>query len=141
VIFVDSNILIDILDRDPAWYDWSTMQMTHATQAGRVTINHIVLAEVAPFAGELNDFLAIIEPMGIEIELFCNHSAYQAGLAFQIYRNRRRNGQEQRLSILPDFLIGGHAQTLGATILTRDPRFYRSYFPDVPLITPLKDKL
>jgi hypothetical protein len=25
---------------------------------------------------------------------------------------------------------------LGATILTRDPRFYRTYFPEVLLITP-----
>ena len=27
---------------------------------------------------------------------------------------------------------------LDATIITRDPRFYRSYFPSVPLITPDK---
>jgi predicted nucleic acid-binding protein len=40
--------------------------------------------------------------------------------------------------VLADFFIGGHAQVAEATILTRDPRFYRTYFPSVPLITPDK---
>ena len=38
-----------------------------------------------------------------------------------------------------DILIGGHAQHLGSAVLTRDPRFYRTYFATVPLITPPKD--
>jgi predicted nucleic acid-binding protein len=138
VILVDSNILIDVLDHDSVWYNWSVERMDVASRSGRIAINHIIVSEVAPFAGELDEFLAILEPMGIEIENLCNQTAYAAGLAFRSYRSRRTDAAPK--SILPDFLIGGHAQTLGATILTRDPRFYRVYFPQVPLITPSKDE-
>lgn len=136
MILVDSNILIDVLDRDPSWFDWSIGQLTEASRAGRVAINHVVVAEVAPFAGALPVFLGTLETMGVEIEPLCNETAYAAGTAFRVYRQRREKGAAK--TILPDFLIGGHALTLSCTILTRDPRFYRTYFPSVPLITPGK---
>ena len=134
MIFADSNILIDIIERDPSWHDWSVGQMGEASRAGRVVINHIVFAEIAPYAGELDAVHAYLDAMGVEMEPLCDLSAYAAGSAFRAYR--RRHDKSAPKAILADFLIGGHAATLGATILTRDPRFYRSYFPDVPLITP-----
>jgi predicted nucleic acid-binding protein len=138
VILVDSNILIDVMDRDPSWYEWSIDKMTESSKAGRVVINHIIVAEVAPYAEKLEDFLSAIEPMCVEVEPLCNRTAFTAGTAFRSYRKRRDSFAPK--SMLPDFLIGGHAHTLGAAILTRDPRFYRAYFPSVPLITPLKDQ-
>ncbi len=36
----------------------------------------------------------------------------------------------------PDFFIGAHALVEGHTLLTRDARRYRSYFPGVRLIAP-----
>jgi predicted nucleic acid-binding protein len=135
VILADSNILIDVLDRDPVWFEWSAQQLAEASRAGRVVINHIIVAEVAPFAGALDVFLNGVEAMGLEIEPLCNQSAYAAGSAFRTYRQRRDRAAK---TILPDFLIGGHALTLSCAVLTRDPRFYRTYFPSVPLITPDK---
>lgn len=136
MILADSNILIDVLDSDPSWFEWSAGQLAEASRAGRVAINHVVVAEVAPFAGSLDIFLGGIEAMGLEIEPLCNRSAYAAGKAFREYRRNRKHAAAK--TILPDFLIGGHALTLSCTILTRDPRFYRTYFPSVPLITPGK---
>lgn len=134
MILLDSNILIDIIERDPKWHDWSSVRLADASQAGRVIINHIVLAEVAPFWGALPAIVELLEMMRVEIEPLSNEAAYAAGLAFKDYRKRRDRAAPK--TILPDFLIGGHAATLGATILTRDPRFYCTYFPSVPLITP-----
>src|SRR3546814_20319897 len=65
--------------------------------------------------------------MLIMIEPLTDEGAFQAGRAFEVHRARRQAGAAK--SILADFFIGGHAQAAGATILTRDPRFYRSYFP------------
>ncbi len=138
MIFVDSNILIDIIELDPQWSDWSQEQLAAASGTGPVVISPIVVAEVAPYSGELDDFLEKIEIMGVQIEPLCSNSAFAAGAAFKSYRLQR--GQSGPKSILSDFLIGGHAQYLDATILTRDARFYRTYFPSVPLITPLKDE-
>ncbi|MGC4004403.1 MAG: hypothetical protein QM811_15315 [Pirellulales bacterium] len=41
-----------------------------------------------------------------------------------------------KLSPLPDFFIGAHAEVEGFTLVTRDPARYRTYFPGVPLIVP-----
>ena len=41
-----------------------------------------------------------------------------------------------RTGVLPDFFIGAHAKVMQWPILTRDVRRYRTYFPDVELITP-----
>ena len=57
---------------------------------------------------------------------------FLAGQAFKTYR--RRGGH--RTSVLPDFFIGAHAAVLGAPLITRDARRYRSYFPTVDLIAP-----
>ena len=134
MIFPDSNILIDIIENDPIWHDWSFERMADASRAGKVVINHVIVAEVAPGSSDLAAFVDGLEAMGVAIEPLCNRSAYAAGCAFREYRMSREKAAPK--SILPDFLIGGHAATLGAAILTRDPRFYSIYFPDVALITP-----
>ncbi|MDQ2878474.1 MAG: type II toxin-antitoxin system VapC family toxin, partial [Pseudomonadota bacterium] len=60
--------------------------------------------------------------------------ALRAGVAFREYR--RRGGPRQ--TILPDFLIGAHAEILGATLMTRDRRL-AGYFPALSIITPEAD--
>ena len=57
---------------------------------------------------------------------------FLAGKAFQRYRatGGRRTG------VLPDLFIGAHAAVTGMTLLTRAPLRYRSYFPNVALVTP-----
>lgn len=136
MIIVDSNILIDVLDDDENWFDWSMSQLVVAADNGRVMINHVIFAEVAPHHEDLDVFLEKLTEMAIDIEPLSDDGAFIAGKSFLQYRKRR----EGTGSVIADFLIGGHAQHLGATILTRDPRFYRSYFPSVPLITPSKDE-
>jgi predicted nucleic acid-binding protein len=136
VILVDSNVIIDIFEDDPVWVDWSTEQIAAAGQTGPAMINEVVIAEVAPSHGSLDHFLTVMESFDIGCQPICNQSAFAAGLAFLEYRKRRSGAK----SIIADFLIGGHAATIGATILTRDPRFYRTYFPTVALIAPEKDE-
>jgi predicted nucleic acid-binding protein len=140
LILVDSNILIDIFVRDPIWAAPSAHSLTDAAGESRVCVNQIIVSEVAPRFDTLDEFIGRVVTFGIEIELLDNEASYCAGLAFNEYRRRRRSVSEVPKSVLPDFFIGGHAQILGASILTRDPRFYRTYFPSVPLITPSKDE-
>ena len=59
-------------------------------------------------------------------------SAFLAGKAFLGYK--LHGGA--RTSTLPDFFIGAHASIRGYTLLTRDPRRYRTYFPTLTLMAP-----
>jgi predicted nucleic acid-binding protein len=57
-----------------------------------------------------------------------------AGLAFAAYarrRTRQRSGHPRR--ILADFIIGAHAARTGG-LLTADAAFYRTNFPDTPIL-------
>jgi predicted nucleic acid-binding protein len=137
MIFVDSNVLIDILGEEQEWRDWSIKNLSDLASDSNLVVNQIAFAEVAPGLGSTDIFRRWLASFEIGYVSIDEESSFTAGLAFRTYRNRR-----ERIggSVLPDFLIGGHAQTLGATILTRDPRFYRAYFPAVPLITPSKDE-
>lgn len=137
MILIDSNVLIDVMDRDPRWFEWSWANLERATAIGRVFINPVVVAEVAPQYGELEDFMNRVVAMVIGFEILDARAAFNAGCAFQKYRLVRPADSSK--AIVADFLIGGHAQSANATILTRDPRFYRRYFPTVPLITPETD--
>ncbi|MFY7835554.1 MAG: type II toxin-antitoxin system VapC family toxin [Novosphingobium sp.] len=135
MILVDSNVLIDIIADDPAWADWSLEQVVAASQTQDIAYNDVVVAEIAPGMASLQAFQQEMERITVGYEVFTQQAAYFAGLAFRQYRAVRKGSDTPKLP-LPDFLIGGHAQSLGAAILTRDARFYRSYFPTVPLITP-----
>ena len=136
VILADSNILIDIFDDDAQWAEWSFRQIDKYRGVDDIVINQIVVAEVAPRFASVASFLADIASTGIGYIDFGADAAFASGRAYISYRRNRGKGAPT--NPLPDFLIGGHAQTLGATILTRDDRFYRTYFPLVPLITPDK---
>ena len=118
------------------WAEWSREALLDARNADDLALNQIIVTEVAPQIGSLNAFKKWLQPFEVQHLPLSDEAAYCGGTAFLTHRQKRRSGQEQSKSILPDFLIGGHAQTLGATILTRDARFYRTYFPSVPLITP-----
>jgi predicted nucleic acid-binding protein len=138
VIFVDSNVIIDILYRDPSWVQWSMAQVLSLSDAHDLAINEVVVAEVAPSTGSISTFRAEMQKISVSHQTLTEEAAFCAGEAFQRYRRERREDKEVRRSIIADFLIGGHAHVLQAGVLTRDPRFYRSYFPAVPLITPDK---
>jgi predicted nucleic acid-binding protein len=134
VIFVDSNVLIDVLDRDPIWADWSAAQLHDAVGLTSVAVSQIVVAEVGPQFDDLDAFAAVLTEFSIRIDPLTDEAAFVAGQAFR----RHRRFREGPKSILADFLIGGQAAVAGGTILTRDPAVYSTYFPDVPLICPEK---
>ena len=137
MILVDSNVLIDVIGKDPVWFDWSLDQLDGRHQDD-IAVNQMVVAEVAPRFGSLELFRQEMEALGIGFEEYGAEGAFEAGRAFISYRKNR--GTSAPALPLPDFFIGGHAQMLGCAVLTRDPRFYRTYFPDVTLITPQEEQ-
>jgi predicted nucleic acid-binding protein len=45
---VDSNVWIDVIQRDPLWLDWSLEQLEKAAHNDELAINPIICAELAP---------------------------------------------------------------------------------------------
>jgi len=138
MILIDSNVVIDLLGSGGEWQAWSENAVTQAGADDELAVSPVVVAEVAPRLGSLDLFIERIGRFGADVVELSNEAAYAAGMAFAAYRRRRRAGEDAARSIIADFLIGGQATELSATILTRDPRFYRTYFHAVPLIAPDK---
>ena len=131
MILIDTNVLIHILARNDIWYDWPKARLTEL-KADRLHINDIVYAELAPYYSSekaLDDAIAELE---LILERIPKLALFNAG---RVFRDYRRSGGT-RTSILSDFFIGAHADVTGLTILTRDVRRYRTYFPNVALIAP-----
>lgn len=56
---------------------------------------------------------------------------------FDPVKNRRKQpAPAAPKSPLPDFFIGAHASLLGRPLATADVGRYRTYFPEINLITP-----
>ncbi|MEX0387388.1 type II toxin-antitoxin system VapC family toxin [Spiribacter onubensis] len=132
MILVDSNVLLDVVTDDAQWRSWSAAALSDAVLTGTVAINQLVYAEVSIAYRRVQELDAVLNRLRIQRADLPWEAAHLAGQAFLSYR--RSDGQKS--SPMPDFYIGAHAQTLGAQLLTRDVRRYRTYFPDVSLIAP-----
>ena len=134
MIFVDSNIFIDIFTADDKWSEWSADAIASVNGKSLVT-NNIVLAELARGFSDLSIELGFLRTLGTAILDLTEEAAFRAGKAHADYRA----AGGARAGVLADFLIGGHASTLDATLLTRDRQRFATYFPELALITPETD--
>ena len=114
------------------WWRWSATTLTRLRNAGRLAINQLIYAEVSASFDDPSDAARALVPTDYARLDLPWEAAPLAGQAYTAYRR----GGGTRRSPLPDFYIGAHAQVSGLTLVTRDARRYRTYFPDVNLVTP-----
>lgn len=129
---VDTSVLLDIFLADPTFGVRSREALRMCIREGRLVACEIVWAEIAAaFAGE-RPARDALEGLGVEFSGIDAVTSLAAGRAFKDYR--RRGGTRQR--VVPDFLIGAHAQAESDRLLTRDRGFYRSYFKTLTVLDP-----
>ena len=110
---------------------WSADRLTDLRAKGRLCINQIVYAELTPRLS-LEGAQNVLASMQITREALSFEAAWRAGAAHSAYR--RAGGARERT--LPDFLIGAHAAIADYVLLTRDASRYRTYFPELTIISP-----
>jgi predicted nucleic acid-binding protein len=131
-VLVDSNVLIDYLSEENEWFDWSVRMLEGVAERGRVYVNPIVYSEVSVAYDAIEDVEAALPAEYLLRTPLPWEASFVAAKVFQLYR--KRGGK--RTSCLPDFFIGAHAAVSGLTLLTRDARRYRTYFPKLKVIAP-----
>jgi predicted nucleic acid-binding protein len=129
---VDSDVLLDIVTEDDEWFTWSSERLAAAADEGPLFLNPIIYAEVAAGFERIEDLDDALPTAYYRRVPLPWESAFLAGQCFVRYR--RRGGP--RRSPMPEFYIGAHAAMAGLTLLTRDARRYRAYFPTLKLIAP-----
>lgn len=118
MLLVDTNVLIDVLEDDPTWADWSIQQLRAQSQVHELVINPIIYAELSQTFSTFEALDAVVAKLGLLIQEVPRPALFLAGKAFVRYR--KLGGSKG--NVLTDFFIGAHAATAGLTLLTRDAK-------------------
>lgn len=132
MLLVDTNVLIDVLEDDPVWADWSIQQLRAQSRIHELVINPIIYAELSQTFSTFEGLDDVVSQLGLRMQEMPRPALFLAGKAFTRYR--RLGGGKN--NVLADFFIGAHAAVKKLPLLTRDAKRYRSYFPSVELIVP-----
>ena len=132
MLLVDTNVLVDVLEDDPEWADWSIGQLRAQSKIHRLAINPIIYSELSLTFSTVEALDKTIEDLGLALIEVPRPALFLAGKAFVRYR--RQGGNKN--NVLADFFIGAHAAVSRLPLLTRDTRRYSSYFSNVALIAP-----
>jgi predicted nucleic acid-binding protein len=132
MLLVDTNVLVDVLQDDPQWAEWSIGQLRAQAQVHELAVNPVIYAEMSLSFSTIEALDAVVERMALSIQAIPKPALFVAGKAFARYR--RQGGAKGQ--VLPDFFIGAHAAVEGWPLLTRDASRFRSYFPTLQVLAP-----
>lgn len=132
MLLVDTNVLVDILEDDPEWADWSIGQLRAQSKIHRLAINPVIYSELSLTFSTVEALDRAVDDLGLAVIEVPRPALFLAGKAFVRYR--RQGGRKE--NVLADFFIGAHAAVSRYPLLTRDTRRYSTYFSGVKLIVP-----
>lgn len=132
MILVDTNILLDVLQDDSRWAQWSQDQLDASLLTDKLAINAVIYAELSVSFETIENLEAVLTATSLKVLDIPSEALFLAGKAFLKYKR----GQGRKTGVLPDFFVGAHAAVLGCPLITRDAARYRTYFPGVQLISP-----
>ena len=131
-MIVDTNVLIDVLEDDPDWADWSIAQLRAQSKVHQLIVNPVIYAELSLAFSTVEALDEVIERLELRMLEIPKPALFLAGKAFAHYR--RKGGVKN--NVLADFFIGAHAAVSSLPLLTRDTTRYSRYFPTVRLVSP-----
>src|SRR3989442_1793434 len=101
---VDTNILLDILAPNEAFYESSAAALEGAAAEGSLVISDIVYAELCIQFENQRECDTFLDSVEIRVEGLTREAHFLASRAWRTYR--KQGGKRTR--ILADFLIGAH---------------------------------
>jgi predicted nucleic acid-binding protein len=132
MLLVDTNVLVDVVQDDPQWADWSIGQLRAQSAVHELAVNPVIYAELSLSFSTIEALDAVVSHMALAVHEIPKPALFLAAKAFAQYR--RRGGS--KVQVLPDFFIGAHAAVQGWPLLTRDAARFRTYFPSLDVIAP-----
>jgi hypothetical protein len=128
---VDTSVLIAITKAEPGAHEWTEL-LARAQADGDLVACDVVAAELSALLTDRTRFERTFVGLGISFSPTSLESAQLAGRIFRQYR--RLGGPREHL--VPDFLIGAHAQGQADRIAAIDRGYLRRYFPRLEVLAP-----
>jgi len=138
MILLDTNVIVDALDKSQANHRWAKRQIELAVAEEGGGISAVTLAELCAGARNPLEVEPEIKRWGLAVYDIPAAAASTCGRAYRRYDMARRNsggGLSPKMP-LPDFFIGAQAEIMAWKIATRDQGRFEKYFPTVLLVTP-----
>lgn len=130
---VDTSVLLDVLTAAAQFSAASEAALTDAFERGPIVVCPVVWAEVRAHFDAPHLLQKLLTGTGIRFDSFDEACADLAGEHWRSYR--KRGGKREHL--IPDFLIGAHAQLRAQCLLARDRGFFRTYFQGLKVLDPM----
>ena len=129
---VDTNVLLDVFTADARHGAASRDALRRCWAEGSLIACEVVWAEVAAAFADAAAATRALGGLEVAYDAIDRETALAAGIAWQRYRSA--GGTRRR--ILPDLLIGVHANSRAERLLTRDRGFYHSAFESLAILDP-----
>ena len=105
MLLVDTNVLVDVLEDDAEWADWSIRQLRARSNVHRLVINPIVYAELSLTFTTVEALDSAVDELGLAMQELPCAALFLAAKALVQYR---RAGSIKS-KVLADFFIGANA--------------------------------
>lgn len=129
---VDTSVILDLITDDILHAGASLEALRRVRREGRLIACECVLAEVRPALATDAELEEMLQALAVDSVPGSRTSALLAGRRFARYLER--GGAAGR--VLPDFLIGAHAQVHADRLLARDRGYLRDYFDELTVMAP-----
>lgn len=130
MMLVDTNVLVDVLQDDPQWADWSIGQLRTQSRIHALVINPVIDAEISLSFSTMEALGKVIETLALQVREIPRPALFLAGKAFAQYV--RQGGV--RWQVWPDFFVGAHAAVEGWPLFSRDASRIRTYSPSLQVL-------
>ena len=133
---LDTSVILDVLTGNGAFSESSMWAVRKARTEGKLIVCECVVAEIFPAFVDQSEVGEFMLDWQIHFVPLSQESSLLAGEHFSAYL--KRGGSQRR--VLPDFLIGAHAEVHADRLVARDRGYLRDYFTDLVVIDPSVDK-
>jgi predicted nucleic acid-binding protein len=131
--FIDTNVVIYLLDANSEFHQWSVGELARAKEQGPVILPDIAYTELSIGMDSKEATDEALAELALERLPCSDASLFRAGRAFLKYRDENEGPKN---NVLPDFLIGAQAEVMQAAVLTADRAAFETYFENLNLIAP-----
>ena len=129
---LDTSVILDVLVGNDKFTDSSMRTIRKVRSEGKLIVCECVIAEIFPVFRDQREVVEFMLDWQIHFVPLTQESAMLAGENFSAYL--KRGGTQRR--VLPDFLIGAHAEIHADRLVARDRGYLRDYFKDLLLLDP-----
>ena len=88
MLLVDTNVLVDVLENDPNWADWSIGQLRAQSKIHRLAINSIIYSELSLTFSTVEALNKTLDELNIAFIELPRSALFLAGKAFVQYRRQ-----------------------------------------------------